>query len=112
MHGLDVLGIDAATALDLRSSASSRNTLPVTRTPGFRLISQDKAPWTSLYRLSILYSSWCFIVWVLFRLASRESVLLVDVFRYVPAVAGLGVLTVLFCPFDVLYMQERESFLQ
>lgn len=112
LHGLEALGIDAAKALDLRSPSSSRAALPSHRSPGFRLIPQATTLWDPLYRLLAVYSLWCFIAWALFRLATRESMLIVDVFRYIPAITGLGVATALVCPFDVLYKRERDMFLQ
>jgi len=64
-----------------------------------------------IYRLAVMFLAWCFLGWALFRLVTHGNVVLVDIFRYVPAICALGVLTVLICPFDVVHKRERDMFL-
>jgi hypothetical protein len=51
------------------------------------------------------------MMWCIYRYATYQNVLLVDVFKYLPAVAALGLLIVLFYPLDVLESPHREALL-
>jgi hypothetical protein len=115
LHGLNMLGIDATSALGLRKVsidyAPLRTPLPPHRGPGYKLATNPAAVYEPIYRLSAVFIAWCFFAWVIFRLATHENVILVDLFRYVPAICTLGVLIVLICPFDVIHKRERDMFL-
>jgi hypothetical protein len=115
LHGLNVLGIDAALTLELRKTSTDyaplRSPLPTHRGLGFKLIPNPAAVYDPIYRLAVMFLAWCFLGWALFRLVTHGNVVLVDIFRYVPAICALGVLTVLICPFDVVHKRERDMFL-
>lgn len=116
LHGLNLLGIDAASALELRKTSQEyspiRSALPSHRGPGFKLVPNPAATYEPIYRLSAIFIAWCFVGWAIFHLATQGNVILVDVFRYVPAISALVVAIVLICPFDVIHKRERDMFLQ
>lgn len=115
LHGLTLLDIDPASALELRKSASEhspiRSSLPLRRGPGFMIVPNPAAVYESIYRLAAIFIGWCFMSWAIFRLSTHGDVILVDIFRYVPSVCALGVLMVLVCPWDVIHKRERDMFL-
>ena len=117
LHGLNLLGIDGGSALELRKASSEyspvRSALTSHRGAGFKLVQNPAATYEPIYRLFSVFAVWCFCLWVVFEEASNYgNVLLVDVFRYVPAICALGILMVLVCPFEVVYKRERDMFLQ
>lgn len=117
LHGLHLLGIDGGSALELRKASSEyspvRSTLSTHRGAGYKLVQNPAAVYEPIYRLFAVFAVWSFCLWVVFEEASNYgNVLLVDVFRYVPAICALGILMVLVCPFDVVYKRERDMFLQ
>ncbi|KII92819.1 hypothetical protein PLICRDRAFT_103603 [Plicaturopsis crispa FD-325 SS-3] len=104
LHGLDALGVDAAAAFDLRPRAP----LP---SNGFKLVPPPQALHTPIYRVFVAYAGWCMLAWTLFRYATYSNTLLVDVFRYIPALCALSIVTVLVSPFNVCFKRERDMFL-
>jgi hypothetical protein len=116
LHGLNMLGIDAASALELRKTSTEysplRTPLPNHRGPGFKLATNPAAVYDPIYRLSAMFVAWCFFSWGIFRLVTHGNVVLVDIFRYIPAICALGVLIIVICPFDIVHKRERDMFLQ
>lgn len=113
LHGLDVLGVDAVSAMDLRTHEGHLpKSLAPGRSPGFRLISEFTSHYSPIYRLFTAYAVWCFLSWFLFLYATRGDMKLVDVFGYIPAVSALCILGILICPFNVLQKRERDMFLE
>lgn len=108
LHGLRLLGIDAASALDLHAHEHGSVTpLPVD--------SRHRAPhalYTPVYRLAFWYGLWCTLAWMLYRLATHGSAVLVDFFKYIPAVCALVVLICAISPYDVIQKRERDAFLR
>jgi hypothetical protein len=105
VHGLDVSGIDVVATMDLRAEA---NTLGH-RTPK----PKDAYPvYHPVYRIFLVYSAWCLLAWILFRFGAHESSKPLEELGYIPAIAFLGALLALVCPFDVLYKRERDGFLR
>ncbi|KAH7911970.1 EXS family-domain-containing protein [Hygrophoropsis aurantiaca] len=104
LHGLQLQSIDAVSALELRPSpylplsspSPSSHSLPV---------------YKPVYRLFTWYTLWCLLAWILYRVATHSNIYLVDIFRYIPAVCSLGVLTALICPFDIFQKRARDAFL-
>jgi hypothetical protein len=107
LHGLQLLGIDAPSALGFHTSTSH---LPL-RSPSSGGHLPARSFYQPLYRIFIAYTVWCFAGWVLFRAATQSDTTLVDIFRYVPAVCILGAVTALVCPYDVFHKRERDWFL-
>ena len=107
LHGLQLLGIDGPGALELRASSSH---LPL-RSPSSGGHLPARSFYLPLYRIFITYTSWCVVAWLLFRAATQSDIALVDIFRYIPAVCILGLITALVCPFDVFHKRERDWFL-
>lgn len=107
LHGLQLLGIDGPAALEFHASS---NHLPL-RSPssGGRL--SARAFHVPLYRIFVGYAGWCFTAWLVFRAATHSDTGLVDIFRYLPAVCILGVMTALACPYDIFQKRERDWFL-
>lgn len=116
LHGLNLLGIDAISVLGLRKTSQEyspvRVALPTHRGPGFKLVPNPAAVYDPIYRLSAAFILWCFFAWAVFRMTTHGNVVLVDIFRFVPAICALGVIIVLVCPFDVCHKRERDMFLQ
>ncbi|KAG1878372.1 EXS family-domain-containing protein, partial [Suillus subluteus] len=108
LHGLHLLGIDAGSALELHPG---RAFLP-TSSSSSRVSSSPRVSYMSVYRLFAGYASWCFAGWSFFRLATHSNTVLVDTFKYIPALSSLGVLTTLICPFELCQKRERDVFLQ
>jgi EXS family len=115
LHGLNMLGIDAASALELRKTSTDysplRSPLPTHRGSGFKLVTNPASVYHPIYRLFAVFSAWCFFAWAIFRFLTHGNVILVDIFRYVPAICALGVSIILICPFDVIHKRERDMFL-
>ncbi|KAF8210444.1 EXS family-domain-containing protein [Mycena galopus ATCC 62051] len=113
LHGLDLLGIDAVSAMDLRRAADPHAHLlglslsPTSSSHPAAVVSI----YTAVYRLSAVYAGWVFFSWVVFRWLTAGNMLLVDAFGYIPAVSALIALLVLVCPVDALYKGERDKFL-
>ncbi|KAG9316290.1 EXS family-domain-containing protein [Chiua virens] len=103
LHGLQRLGIE----LEFYSSS---NHLPL-RSPPSNGHASTQSTHRPIYRIFVGYTAWCFAAWIVFRAATRSDTALVDLFRYVPAVCILGVVTALVCPYDVFHRRERDQFL-
>ncbi|KAF9222721.1 EXS-domain-containing protein [Gyrodon lividus] len=108
LHGLQLLGIDGPSALEFHG-AYIYFPLRSPSSPGGH--PSARAFYAPVYRFFAGYASWCFAAWLIFRVATHSDTALVDIFRYIPAVCMLGVLTVLVCPNDVFHKRERDSFL-
>lgn len=107
LHGLQLLGIDGPGVLEFQASS---NYLPL-RSPSSSGHASARSFYLPLYRIFVGYTGWCFVAWLVFRAATQSDAALVDIFRYVPAVCILGVVTVLVCPYDVFHKRERDWFL-
>ena len=110
LHGLRLLGIDAASALDLHTHEHGSVTpLPVDgRDRGPK---DSSALYSPVYRLALWYGLWCTFTWMLYRSATHGSTILVDFFKYIPAVCALVVLICALSPYDVIQRRERDAFL-
>ena len=111
LHGLHALGLDPIGALNLKVHHSTRMPLPTDRNSGFKHFPHPSSSYVPIYRLFASCSIWCFLLWCIYRYATYENLIYVDVFKYLPAVAILGLLTGLFCPFEVLEAPHRDAFL-
>lgn len=115
LHGLRLLGVDAASALDLRTVERESNT-PLPLIDDRHAIQQPAETTASfyspVYRLALWYGLWCSAAWMLYRFASDGNAVLVDFFKYIPAVCALVVLIFMFTPFDVMHKRERDAFIQ
>lgn len=115
LHGLDRLGIDSASAIDLKSYDGLRYR-PIAFSnrpdPGSLIVSHISRHYVSVYRLFVLFSIWVTFAWIIFRYATFGEVLLVDKFRYIAAICGLVVTLGIICPFNILEKRERDMFLQ
>jgi hypothetical protein len=115
LHGLDLLGVDAVSAMELRAYDRSRLRSPLPdRHSGLAFNAGGHAGWhrASVYRLLRPYTLWCLLSWALFRYATRDHWVLVDMFRFIATVCGLGVIVVLVCPLDIFEKRMRDAFLQ
>ena len=113
LHGLRLLGIDAASALDLHVHENGfAAPLPVdSRHRGSKALPDSSALYSPVYRLALWYGLWCTFAWTLYRSATHGSAILVDFFKYIPAVCALVVLICAFTPYDVVRKRERDAFL-
>ncbi|KAI0305466.1 EXS family-domain-containing protein [Multifurca ochricompacta] len=113
IHGLHLLGIDAASALDLRAHEHGSTTpLPVDgRHRTLKVASDPSALYYPIYRLAFWYGLWCTSAWALYRSATHGSAILVDFFKYIPAVCALVTLIFILSPYDVMQKHERDAFL-
>jgi hypothetical protein len=116
LHGLRLLGVDAASALDLRTTERESTTQLPLIVDGRHAIEQPAAETivslcSPVYRLALWYGLWCSAAWALYRSASDGSAVLVDFFKYIPAVCALVVLLFMFAPFDVMHKRERDAFI-
>ncbi|KAJ7780503.1 EXS family-domain-containing protein [Mycena maculata] len=111
LHGLDLLGVDVVTAMDLRVEADSHMHPNPHRASGPKHPSHPSVLYTVVYRLCAAYSLWVFFSWAAFRYLTYGNMTLVDAFGYIPAISALVVLLVLVCPIDAFYKRERDKFL-
>lgn len=117
LHGLYLLGIDAANALDLRPRDSPDGTLtplPTSRSSsqrGFKFVQDPAAYYAPVYRLAGFYTVFCTISWMLYRYATFGDVAEVNTYKYIPALCALGVCMGLISPLNTLQKRERDVFL-
>ncbi|KAI0081348.1 EXS-domain-containing protein [Panus rudis PR-1116 ss-1] len=116
LHGLHILGLDAATTLELNSSrnrdhSGGRPTSPLPGPGGWKQVSPPRSTYGPVYRLSLQYFAFVGTSWLLYRYAMGGDLALVDVFKYIPAVTGLLLFMLLICPFNVVEKAERDRFL-
>ena len=115
LHGLRLLGIDAASALDLRTGPTTPLPLAIDGRHTHGAIEQPADATVSLsspvYRLALWYGLWCSAVWALYRSATDGNAVLVDFFKYIPAVCALVVLIFMFYPYDIMHKRERDAFI-
>ena len=125
LHGLRLLGVDAASALDLRTI--ERTPLPLVVIDGQQhhrhaqahgaieqptnTIATSSSLYSSVYRLAFWYGLWCSAAWAMYHSATDGNSALVDFFKYVPAVCALVVLIFMFTPYDVMHKRERDAFI-
>jgi hypothetical protein len=129
LHGLRLLGVDAASALDLRTI--ERTPLPLVVVDGQLhaqaqqahgaieqptdtiniATSSSPSPSFPVYRLAFWYGLWCSAAWAMYRSATDGNSALVDFFKYIPAVCALVVLIFMFTPYDVMHKRERDAFI-
>jgi hypothetical protein len=128
LHGLRLLGVDAASALDLRTI--ERTPLPLVVVDGQHhhaqaqqahssigqptdtiATSPSSSPSSPVYRLAFWYGLWCSAAWAMYRSATDGNSALVDFFKYIPAVCALVVLIFMFTPYDVMHKRERDAFI-
>lgn len=121
LHGLRLLGIDAAGALDLRAheraAAPPAPALPlavdVRHAHGAHEATADGTVSLSspLYRLAIWYGLWFFAAWTLYRSATYGDAVLVNSFKYIPSVCALVVIICMISPSDFMQKPERDAFI-
>lgn len=117
LHGLYLLGIDAANALDLRPRDSPDGTLtplPISRSSsqrGFKFVQDPASYYAPVYRLAGFYTVFCTISWMLYRYATFGDVAEVNTYKYIPALCALGVCMGLISPLNTLQKRERDVFL-
>ena len=134
LHGLRLLRVDAASALDLRTI--ERTPLPLVldgqqrhhhhaqaQAQGHRhghdatieqptdAIATSLSLSSPVYRLAFWYGLWCSAVWAMYRSATDGNPALVDFFKYIPAVCALVVLIFMLTPYDVMHKRERDAFI-
>ena len=111
LHGLRLLGVDAASALDLHTHEHGSVT-PLPVDSWHRAPPDSTALYTPVYRLAFWYGLWCTLTWMLYRSATHGSAGLVDFFKYIPAVCALVILMYAISPYDVFQKRERDAFLR
>ncbi|KAE9411280.1 EXS-domain-containing protein [Gymnopus androsaceus JB14] len=109
LHGLDNLGIDAVSALDLR--IADHNSPAQRYWPDSTRKADVAALYKNVYKIFTTYSAWCLISWLTYRSLSRGDKTLVDTFGYIPAVFALVTLLILVLPINVLFKHERDKFI-
>ncbi|KAJ7072174.1 EXS family-domain-containing protein [Mycena amicta] len=111
LHGLDILGVDAVTAMDLRVEANPNSHLPPHLSSSPKQPSHPSVIYNAVYRLFGAYTVWCCFCWAVFRFLTWGDMALVDAFGYISAIAALVVLLALVSPIDTLHKRERDKFL-
>ena len=106
LHGLHLHAVDGSTVLRL-----DRPVLATTRPSGSKHTVQPSLPHRPVYRLFFYCATWCLSIWFIYRYLTLHHVEYVNVFKYLPAVGALGLVTGLVSPFDALELHEREKFL-
>ena len=116
LHGLRLLGVDATSALDLRTIEHTPLPLVVDGQQTHGAIEHPKdtmatSPSSPVYRLAFWYGLWCSAAWAMYRSATNGNAALVDFFKYIPAVCALVVLILMFTPYDIMHKRERDAFI-
>lgn len=118
LHGLHALNVDAPAALDLRAPGNGMVALPPSPLPvirdlngGHRIHPHPRSVYQPIYNLAAIFGVWSLGAWVTFRMLTHGDTALVDVFKYIPALAVLGIVIALSCPWDVCRKRERDLFL-
>lgn len=114
LHALIALRIDVAGALDLRplDADHAQTRFRLTQLPGSSAGPQDAlAHARAVYRLCAAYALWVFAAWTVFRTATHGDALLVDAYKFVPAVTALSLVMFLISPFNILERRLRDLFL-
>ena len=123
LHGLRLLGVDAASALDLRTTERTPLPLVVVNGPQYHLqahgaieqptdaIAIATSSSSPVYRLAFWYGLWCSAAWAMYHSATDGNPALVDFFKYVPAVCALVALIFMFTPHNVMHKRERDAFI-
>ncbi|KAL5523704.1 hypothetical protein ACEPAG_7877 [Sanghuangporus baumii] len=115
LHGLHSLGVDAASALEFRSHDAYG--YGYGHPPSLRHSLTNPSPPDSLalaravYRLCISFAFVVFAGWAFFRVATRGELVLVDVYKWIPAVTMLVVIMLTVSPFNVFEKRVRDMFL-
>lgn len=112
LHGLDKLGVDTVSALDLRTEGvHARGPLISHRSAGYNQVIAANL-YTSAYRVFIGYTVIWFFSWTTYRLATYGDATLVDAYGYIPGVTALWILALLICPYNIFWKLERNKFTQ
>jgi hypothetical protein len=112
LHGLDKLGVDTVSALDLRTEGVHlRGPLISHRPAGYSQVVAANL-YTSAYRVFIGYTVIWFLSWTTYRLATDGDAMLVDAYGYIPGVTALLILALLICPYNIFWKFERSKFTQ
>ena len=122
LHGLNAMGIDAATALELRtrqtthrstnsSSSPESATTPLPTHNGWKLVAHPSSIYRPVYKLFLQYSLVTLASWAVFHHAVDGKLESVDMFKFIPAVTMIFLFMLLVCPFDVFEKRERDKFL-
>src|SRR5216684_1194026 len=123
LHGLRLLGVDAASALDLRTI--ERTPLPlvvdgphhahtnsaIDQPTGATTAASTISASSPVYRLAFWYGLWCSAAWAMYHSATGGNAAFVDFFKYIPAVCALIVLIFMLSPYDVMYKRVRDAFI-
>ena len=123
LHGLNALGIDAASALELSThqphrlanhsyAASEPDTPLPTARSGWKFVPHPSTLYGPVYKLFLYYAGVSLFGWACYQHATRGDVELVDVYKFIPSVLMLLLLMMLVSPFDVFEKRERDKFLQ
>lgn len=117
LHGLHLAGIDAPRALDLdirrtRNTLTNRapSPLPIVSHSGWKHVSASDSYHVHVYKLFLQYSVLVAVSWLIYRNVTHGDLVLVDVFKYIPAVTALILLMFLISPFNVFQKHERDRF--
>ncbi|KAF7790348.1 hypothetical protein EIP86_001303 [Pleurotus ostreatoroseus] len=121
LHGLHLLGIDAASALELStrgahasslsSSSVDPETTPLPTHNGWKLVAHPLGVYRPVYRICVQYACVALLSWAVYRHATGGRVDAVDAFKYIPAVTMLFVFMCLVSPFMLFEKRERDKFL-
>ncbi|PPQ89725.1 hypothetical protein CVT25_014126 [Psilocybe cyanescens] len=91
LHGLDILGVDAVSAMELRTEPyTSNSVMPVHHSTAFKHS-----------KVAALYHS---------VLVTRGDPLRVDAYGFIPVTTAIVILLVLLCPYNIMFLPEREKF--
>lgn len=122
IHGLNLLGIDAASALELSTRRPADDPLdsslppvsPTTPLPthnGWKLVAHPASVYWPVYRLFLQYATVALLSWALFYRATGGKTDVVDMFRFIPAVTLTCIFMFLVSPFNLFEKRERDKFL-
>ena len=111
LHGLNKFGVDVAGALELRPQDVGFLASPrLTVSP--RVQSDARSLARAAYRLFIVYTTWSFFEWILFRLCTNDKLDFVDSCKFIPAASMMSVVLGALLPFAILEKPVRDQVLR
>ncbi len=113
LHGLHLLGIDAAGVLEFRTEGYPPwSTHLTSRTEGHPGYKSPSVHYLAVYRIFFAYAAFCLTSWTVFRVCTKGDGFLMNAFGYIPLTTGLVVFVILISPMRVFHKPERDKFLE
>lgn len=113
LHVLEFFEVDSVAALDLRTEENFPTRLPLSqREHALGLRTSANAVIRATYAVFLGYAVLCSGSWMMYRLGTKGDPSLVDAYGHIPAITGLFLILIVWCPYDAFFKTERDKFVQ